>query len=415
MTQRPDRRMPLTCSSKEIDQLKEMARSTTAGIWRIKRAKALLGVLEGISAERLMYHVRVPVTSIVKCIRAFTRNRMAYFDQPDRPPTAREAAVETMLAFLDNPPPFSSDRWDTLSLRYIGTQFTARHIRMIRDMIAAEPDASRASIAKQMCTRLRLYGANGKPRLATAKDILRRMAMDNIIFLSPKGSATYSRTKTPAKLIVPPPGIPKIASHEIISLIFVLVEKPEHSVIWSAMIHHYHYIPGHRLFGPQLRYLAYAEHSQSAGTRAFKGSPLAALSFSSCAWRVSCRDSYIGWNDEQRVANLPLVINNSRFLILPWIKIPNLASRILGAIARQAPQDWEARYGRKPMLLETFVEQDRFRGTCYKAANWIEIGATVGYSLHGNAERRRQATKAVFLQPLHKRFREVLCQSPSKC
>jgi len=415
MKPKPDPCTPFACSSAEIDQLKELARSTTAGIWRIKRAKALLGVLEGISAERLMYHVRVPVTSIVKCIHAFTRNRMAYFDQPDRPPTAREAAVETMLAFLDNPPPFSSDRWDTLSLRYIGTRFTAQHIRMIRDMIAAEPDASRVSIAKQMCTRLRFYGANGKPRLAMAKDILRRMAMDNIIFLSIKGPTTRPNTKPPLKIIVPPREIPKIAIHEIDRLALVLAERPEQSAIWSAMIHHYHYIPGHRLFGAQLRYLVYAGHSQSAGTRAFEGSPLAAISFSSCAWRVSCRDDYIGWNDEQRVANLPLVINNSRFLILPWIKIPNLASRILGAIARQAPQDWEARYGRKPVLLETFVEQDRFRGTCYKAANWIEVGATVGYSLHGHAKRRRQATKAVFLQPLHKRFRDILCQSPSKC
>lgn len=407
-----DRSTPLTCSSEEIDQLKELARSTTAGIWRIKRAKALLGVIEGISAERLMYHVRVPVTSIVKCIRAFTRHRMAYFDQPDRPPTAREAAVERMLAFLDNPPPLASDLWDTLALRYIGTQFSARRIRMIHDMIAAEPDASRAAIAKQMCTRLKLYGANGKPRLAAAKDILRRMAMDNIIFLSPKGPATRPNTKPPPKIIVPPQKISTVTSHELISLVFVLVQKPEEFVLWNAMIHHYHYIPGHRLFGPQLRYLVYAEHSQSAEARSFEGSPLAALSFSSCAWRVSCRDNYIGWNDEQRTANLPLVINNSRFLILPWIKVPNLASRILGAIARQAPRDWEARYGRRPVLLETFVEQDRFRGTCYKAANWIEVGTTVGYSLHGQAKRRRQATRAVFLQPLHKRFRDILCQSP---
>ena len=141
------------------------------------------------------------------------------------------------------------------------------------------------------------------------------------------------------------------------------------------------------------------------------GKPLGALGFSAAAWRVSCRDDYIGWTDMQRIANLALVLNNSRFLILPWIQIPNLASRILGAVVRQAPRDWEARYGRRPVLLETFVERDRFRGTCYKAANWIEVGNTAGYSLYGYEKRRAQPSRSVFLLPLNKRFRDILCQS----
>jgi hypothetical protein len=115
----------LTCSEEEIEQLKELARSTTVGIWRIKRAKILLGVLEGIDPARLMYQVRVPVLSIVKCLGEFTKHRMAYFERPGRRPTAREAAVERMLAFHDNPPE-SSNLWDTLRLRYVGTDFTAR-------------------------------------------------------------------------------------------------------------------------------------------------------------------------------------------------------------------------------------------------------------------------------------------------
>jgi hypothetical protein len=137
---------------------------------------------------------------------------------------------------------------------------------------------------------------------------------------------------------------------------------------------------------------------------------VAGLSFSSSAWRVACRDDYIGWNDAQRTANLPLVVNNSRFLILPWVHVPNLASRILGAAARQVPGDWESRYGYRPVLLETFVERDRFHATCYRAANWIQVGNTVGYSLHGQKERNSQPARSVFLMPLHKRFRDVLCQ-----
>jgi hypothetical protein len=199
--------------------------------------------------------------------------------------------------------------------------------------------------------------------------------------------------------------------HEPISPAFVLVRKPEESLLWNAMIHHYHYIGTYHLFGPQLRYLVYCQNGPSSAVHSLAGKPLAALSFSSAAWRVFCRDDYIGWTDRQRMANLALVLNNSRFLILPWVQIPNLASRILGAIVRQAPRDWEARYCRRPVLLETFVEQDRFRGTCYKAANWIEVGKTAGYSLYGYEKRRAQPSRSVFLLPLDKRFRDILCQS----
>jgi hypothetical protein len=193
-------------------------------------------------------------------------------------------------------------------------------------------------------------------------------------------------------------------------LVLVAVRTQEESILWNAAIHHYHYITGRRLFGQQLRYLVYCRNGLSAETHPLADVLLGALSFSSCAWRVSSRDAFIGWNDVQRIANLPLVINNSRFLILPWIQVPNLASRILGMAARKVPRDWEARYGRKPVLLETFVERDRFRGTCYKAANWIEVGDTVGYSLHGYEKRRQQPIRSVFLFPLHRDFRIILCR-----
>ena len=400
----------LECSSQEVEQLQELAASTTAGIWRIKRAKALLGVLQGIRPEKLMFQVRVPVTSIVKCIHNFSRLRMAYFDRPDRSPSKREAAVEKMLAILDNPLSIPSETAHHFSLRYIGTQFTANQIRVIREMIRNEPKPSRAIIARQMCSTFSLYGENGKPRLSVAVDILKRMAMDNLICVSTKKIIKGALSAPPPKIILPPQKTEEITSSKSLSFYVVLVQKPEEMALWNAMIHHYHYIPVCRLFGQQLRYLIFTENNESCG-RSDMGIPLSALSFSSSAWRVSCRDNYIGWNDAQRVMNLPLVINNSRFLILPWIKIPNLASSILGAIGRRVGNDWETRYHRRPVLMETFVERDRFLGTCYKATNWVEVGTTVGYSLHGSEIRRRQATKSVFLRPLQKNFRHILCRS----
>jgi hypothetical protein len=400
----------LICSDEEIEQLKELACSTTAGIWRIKRAKVLLGALEGIDPARLMHQVRVPVLSIVKCIREFTKHRMAHFERPDRNPTAREAAVERMLAFLDNPPD-SSDLWDTLRLRYIGTDFTARDIHLIRRLIVETHNPSRAGIARLVCRqKLQLVDPLGNCRFPVAYDILRRMEMDNVIRFPNRKAPRSLKLKTPRAAILPDPGVLKVDSHQPMELVFVTVKNREESLLWNAVIHHYHYIDGHRLFGPQLRYLVYCRNSLSTETPPPGSVLLGALSFSSCAWRVSSRDAFIGWNDAQRIANLPLVINNSRFLILPWIRVPNLASRILGTIARQAPRDWEARYGRKPVLMETFVERDRFRGTCYRAANWIDVGDTVGYSLHGHKKRRQQPLRSVFLFPLHRDFRKILCR-----
>jgi hypothetical protein len=400
----------LPCSSDEIKQLKALACSTTAGIWRIKRAKALLGVLGGESPVRMMYRVRVPVLSIVRCIREFNHLRMAYFDQPTCAPTTREAAIEKMLAFLGNPPPATSDLWGALTLRFIGLSFTAHDIQMIRDIISDEPTAACSRIAEVVCRRLQLLDSHGRPRLTIVKDILNRMAMDNLIFLPPREPAIRRKPKIPPKAMVTRREISGTASHDSMTLTCVVARKPEESILWSAIIHHYHYIPGYRLFGPQLRYLVYVSTDREEAADASAGTVVAALSFSSSAWRVSCRDDYIGWNDAQRIRNLQLVINNSRFLILPWIRIPNLASRILGAMARQAPRDWEAHYGRRPVLLETFVEQDRFCGTCYRAANWIEVGSTVGYSLHGHEKRRSQPSRAVFLLPLHRGFRRILCR-----
>ncbi|MHC1728263.1 MAG: Druantia anti-phage system protein DruA [Syntrophobacteraceae bacterium] len=408
MTINTDEPVPLTCSDEEIDRLKEIAGSTTAGILRIKRAKALLGILNSISPARLMYQVRVPVKSIVKCIEDFKNRGMAYFDEPGRNPTERESRVERMLAFLDDAPPFHKKAWDDLSLHYIGMDFSARQIFMIREIIVKDRIVSPTRIAHLVCDRFGLQGHTGKPPYSKVVDILRRMAMDNIIFL-PDVRDSRRPPKVPPKIIVPPEEIRTFVSREPMSLTIQVVEGTEDSLLWNSMIHHYHYIPGHRLFGPQLRYIVYCRNDRSAAGHPLAGQPLAALGFSSCAWRVACRDAYIGWNGDQRLANLRMVINNSRFLILPWIRVPNLASRVLGAVARQVPGDWDARYAIKPVLLETFVERERFSGTCYKAANWVEVGRTVGYSLHGREVRRGQPPRSVFLLPLHRRFRDILC------
>ena len=172
----------------------------------------------------------------------------------------------------------------------------------------------------------------------------------------------------------------------------------EDSSLWNEFVQRYHYLGYKPLPGEQIRYLVRSGDSL-----------LAALGFGAAAWKVAPRDRFIGWTTRQREARLHLVVNNARFLILPWAHVPNLASHILARAARQLPADWRMRYGHAPVLLETFVERDRFRGTSYRAANWIHVGATQGRGKLDIHMRFPVTVKDIFLYPLHKQFRCELC------
>jgi hypothetical protein len=133
------------------------------------------------------------------------------------------------------------------------------------------------------------------------------------------------------------------------------------------------------------------------------------LVFGAAAWKTQPRDAFIGWTAAQRQAHLALVANNSRFLILPWVRVPELASHILGRVARRLAADWQARYGHPVRLLETFVERERFRGSCYRAANWIWVGQTQGRTRQDRHSQIQAPVKDVWVYPLHARFRQALC------
>ena len=135
---------------------------------------------------------------------------------------------------------------------------------------------------------------------------------------------------------------------------------------------------------------------------------VALLGFGAGAWQCAPRDLFIGWTHEQRQQNLHLIVNNARFLILPWVRSENLASKILGLTVRQLPQDWQFRYGIRPQLLETFVEKDRFTGACYRAANWLHVGQTQGRGKLGPSGKQSVPIKDVWLHPLGKGFRQGL-------
>jgi uncharacterized protein DUF4338 len=181
-----------------------------------------------------------------------------------------------------------------------------------------------------------------------------------------------------------------------------LVERRQESQLWTELIERHHYLRYRVPVGANLRYLV---RSPRSGEQV-----LACLLWSSPAWKMAARDQSIGWNAEQRAHNLQLIVNNSRFLVLPWVHIQGLASKILAQSARQLPIDWEQRYGYRPLLLETLVDARRFRGTCYRAANWIHVGQTSG---RGRMDREHkthgQAVKDIYLYPLARNTRQRLC------
>ena len=170
--------------------------------------------------------------------------------------------------------------------------------------------------------------------------------------------------------------------------------------LWNAFVARYHYLGHPPLAGAQMRYFV----------RAVNGEPLAVLGFAAAAWKTAPRDEFIGWSPAVRQRNLALVVNNARFLILPWIRIRNLASHLLAQLQRRLPHDWERRYALRPVLLQTFCETPRFLGTCYQSANWLCVGHTQG---RGKLDVRRQSVlpvKSIWLKPLHKNWRTILCR-----
>jgi hypothetical protein len=192
------------------------------------------------------------------------------------------------------------------------------------------------------------------------------------------------------------------AARECEPLELTLVKGQADSRKWRQHVERYHYLGCRVPFGAQLRYWVRNRDRE-----------LACLLWTSSAWKMQARDAWIGWSDEQRKCNLQRIVNNGRFLILRWVHVPGLASKILARSAHQMPHDWQTQYGYRPQLLETLVDTKRFRGTCYRAANWTHVGQTAG---RGRMDREHQnhgrAIKDIYAYPLIRHVRERLCDKP---
>ena len=281
-------------------------------------------------------------------------------------------------------------------MRYCGRRFEPAEIDLIHELLNI-PQINRARLSRTVCERLNWRRDNGKLKDMSCRVALLRMQADGLITLPPPSNpkpVAYQSYPHIEQAVLEPAAIPSI---DLATLQVDAVLCKDDSLLWNTYIERHHYL-GHQLMpGAQLRYFVRAA-----------GHIVAALGFGASAWKVKPRDQLIGWTTDQRQRNLHLVVNNARFLILPCIHCKNLASRILALVSRRLPDDWQARYAYRPVLLETFVEKPRFTGTCYKAANWQHLGDTQGRGKLDTLHRNAQPIKSIWIYPLTRNFQRQL-------
>jgi len=272
-------------------------------------------------------------------------------------------------------------------------------MHLIRTLITEDASRTRAELSRLVCQAMHWLKPNGGLKDMSCRVAMLRMQQDGLIQL-PSPRRQRPQTRIHISVETDPRPVIHLPVHALPALELRLVGTGANSRLWNEFIQRYHYLGYQTLPGAQLRYWVYA------------GDQLVALiSFGAAAWMCAPRDQFIGWNHEQRQNNLHRVVNNARFLILPWVNSKNLASKILGLTARQLPQDWQQRYGYRPLVLETFVEQTRFTGCCYRAANWRHVGQTKGRGKLGPAGKISVPIKDVWVYPLEKNFKlELICQ-----
>jgi hypothetical protein len=284
---------------------------------------------------------------------------------------------------------------------YCGREFSSHDIQTIKLMMEDDPSLKRAPMSRKLCEMLEWRKPNGELKDMTCRVALLRMQADGLITLpaSQQTSGVRRKPNFPPTQATDPQAPVHQPVHELGALRLIPVITTAASRLWNEYIARYHYLGYTPMAGAQMRYNVFAGDRQ-----------VALLSFGASAWKLAGRERFIGWQETERLKNLQLVVNNARFLILPWVQSKGLASKILSRIARQLPHDWHQRYGYRPVLLETFVETQRHRGTCYKAANWTHVGQTAGRGKKSTVHHQIIPIKDIWLYPLRKDFAHTLCQ-----
>jgi hypothetical protein len=284
-------------------------------------------------------------------------------------------------------------------LKYRGRMIRESDLAIIRALTQEYPTASRRELSRKLCQAWNWVQPNGALCDMVCRGLMLALERAGYVALPPV------RWRPPNPLAVRPrPQCPEIDAKPLASglkdlgpLEFRLVRRTPEEPLFNALIEHHHYLGYTQPVGEQLKYMVFA------GER-----PVACLAWSSAARHLGPRDRFIGWSREARRRNIRFIAYNSRYLVLPWVRVPHLASHILGRMAALVRRDWERIYGHPVYYLETFIDPQRWRGTCYRAANWTTLGFTTGRGKASNSHRPNRPLKDVLGYPLDKRFRRLL-------
>jgi hypothetical protein len=283
--------------------------------------------------------------------------------------------------------------------RYRGRTVTAAEIVFIRQLIAAHPGASRRKLSNKLCEAWEWKQANGALRDMVCRGLLLMLDRAGEIELPPVRFTPrnpLARRERPKPVLLDETPMTGLL-HEMGPLEFQQVRRTAEEPVFNSLMESHHYLGYEQPVGEHLKYLVWAQER-----------PVACLAWSSAPRHLGSRDRFIGWNGEARRRNIRFIAYNTRFLILPWVAVPHLASHILGRVARQLSGDWERAYGHPIYFLETFIDPERFRGTCYRAANWVVLGRTTGRGKDDQTHRPNRSIKEVLAFPLTRRFRQLL-------
>jgi hypothetical protein len=287
-----------------------------------------------------------------------------------------------------------------IRITHCGREVTNQEIAEIKETVELCQQLSLTELAQTIAENLRWYRASGTNKVDASLKLLKKLERQGVLQLPDKRPISKSTVKK--KILLTEGTAPeskincKLADIAPIKLKIITGKKT--GTLWKEYMDRYHYLGYRKPFGYTLRYFIESERGR-----------LGCVLFSGAAKAMGVRDRWIGWTPKQRLRNLAWVINNSRFLIFPWVSINNLASHVLGQINRQITEHWQEHWGYRPVLMETFVDPVRYKGTCYKAANWQHLGMTTGQGLVRENKTYTTRPKKIFVTPLVKNYREILC------
>ena len=284
---------------------------------------------------------------------------------------------------------------------YRGRTITPEDTAFIRQLIADNPQDSRRRLSAKLCEAWDWRQANGQLKDMVCRGLMLALHRAGFITLPPRKQSPHNplaKRKEPGRVEIDRSPI-RGRVRDLGPLVIRQVRRSVQEGLFNSLIEQYHYLGYIQPVGEHLKYIV------CAGER-----PVSCFAWSSVPRHIGSRDRFIGWDKTLRQQNLHLMAYNSRFLVLPWVQVNHLASHLLGRIARRISGDWQQLYNHPICYLETFVDTERFLGTCYKAANWICLGKTTGRGRDDQTKKQNRSLKAVWGYPLHRKFRQLLCE-----